>query len=335
MMWASLRGSFALILQTKFFMYIKPLLFSGMLLIGALGASAQTPPQMTTRDTSENDEDDLMSMLEEDAPAKQEYISATFKSTRIANGHSIENTAKGILDFRISHRFGVVKNGLEDFFGLDGAATRIGFDYGVTDWLMVGIGRSSLFREYDGFAKVRLLRQTENNRMPVSLSYLGAVSIQATEEAEDYYFSNRVAYVNQVLLARKFSPKFSLQLMPTHIHYNLVQTRDEPNDVLAMGAGGRLKLSNRISLTAEYYYLLPGNKLDNTVNALTIGFDIETGGHVFQLMFSNAATTTERNAIGMTTDKWDDGNVHFGFNISRVFTIVKPKGFENSRNKIW
>lgn len=286
--------------------------------------------------------DDMMSLLEqEDANAKPKriYTIATFKSTRIANGHSIENTAKGVLDFRISHRFGPLNSGVDEFFGLDGANTRLGLDYGITDWLMVSGGRSSYFKEYDAFVKVKILRQTDGHEMPFSLSYTGAISAQANKvrmpEGQKYFFSNRLAYMNQLIIAKKFTNAFSLQVTPTHLHYNLVDFKDEPNNILALGAGGRLKLTNRISLTAEYFYVLPDNKLKGTSNPLTLGFDIETGGHVFQLFFSNATAITERNAIGKTIGTWDNGDIHFGFNISRVFTIVRPKEFKNSRNKIW
>jgi len=303
--------------------------------------------QAQEEDTSGNEED-LMALLENDPPkTTREFTTATFKTTRIANGHSIENTAKGVLDFRINHRFGLLNSGIKDFFGLDGATTRIGFDYGVTDWLMIGFGRSSFMKEYDGFAKVRLLRQRDNG-MPFSISYMGAISVLTGEQppyvadTQEYYFSNRLAYVNQLLIARKFSNALSLQLMPTHVHYNLVNYKDEPNDVVALGIGGRLKLSNRISLTAEWYYQLEdtkrfveGQRNVMTKNPLTIGFDIETGGHVFQLLFSNSTAISERNLVGQTVNDWGDGDIHFGFNISRVFTVVKPKGFENSRNKIW
>jgi len=299
-------------------------------------------PAITTAQNTDDTTDvsDLESMLEQEGTIpKKAYTTATFKTTRIANGHSIENTAKGVLDFRISHRFGQLDEGIKNFFGLDNAVTRIGADYGVTDWLMVGLGRSTHLRDYDGFAKVKILRQTDDNTMPVSLNYLGSISIQDNDvtipEGSDYPFSNRVAYVNQLLVARKFSNWLSLQIMPTHIHYNFVQYRNEPNDVLAIGLGGRIKLSNRIAFTGEYYYLLPDNKLRETRNSLTLGFDIETGGHVFQLMFTNSTGINERTAIGQTTGRWDKGDIHFGFNISRIFTIVRPKEFKNSRNKIW
>lgn len=322
-------------------MQLKPLLFSSLLSLGLISVFAQAPAQVVEKDTS-SDNGELLELLQDDpgtAPQK-EYVTATFKTTRLINGHSIENTGKGVLDFKISHRFGRVDLGIKDWFGLDGATTRLGFDYGVTDWLTVGVGRSSFQKEYDGYLKARILRQTTNGSMPLSLSYVGGMSVRSDdapqlEEGQKYPFSNRLFYFNQLLIARKFNDWLSLQLMPTHVHYNLVDTKDEPNNVLALGVGGRLRLSRRITLNAEYYYQLPDNQLNNTVNSLSVGFDIETGGHVFQLHFTNSTGMSERSFVGQTVDKWDDGGMHFGFNISRVFTIVKPRGFKNTRNKIW
>lgn len=317
-------------------MQLKFILFPLMLSLAAPMLQAQEKEQ------SKDETEDLMKMLESETDGKgKAYTTATFKTTRIANGHSIENLGKGVLDFRINHRFGRINQGISEFFGLDNASTRLGFDYGVTDWLMVGIGRSTYLKDVDGFVKARILRQTEDNRMPVSLSYMGAMSVQDAKvnpppAGVEYKFGYRIAYINQVLIARKFANWLSLQLMPTHIHYNFVQFRDEPNDVFAIGLGGRVKLSNRIALTGEYYMVVPPDeRLSGTRNSLTLGFDIETGGHVFQLLFSNSTGITERTVIGQTTGGWDKGDIHFGFNISRVFTVVKPKGFESSRNKIW
>jgi hypothetical protein len=323
-------------LQSNNNMKLRATIFS-FLLFNLLSAGAFAQEKDTLERNS--DGDDLMAMLDSKDEVKSEYTTSTFKTTRIANGHSIENVGKGILDFRINHRFGQINDGFKEFFGLDNATTRIGFDYGITDWLMIGIGRSTYMKDVDGFAKVKLLRQKENGGMPVSVSYMGALSVQDVKLVEppagaDYPFSNRVAYVNQLLIARKFANWLSLQLMPTHVHYNFVAFNDEPNDVFAMGVGGRLKLSNRISLTGEYYMIM-GDKMRDTRNSLTLGFDIETGGHVFQLMFTNSTGITERSVIGQTTGRWDKGNIHFGFNISRVFTIVRPKEFKNTRNKIW
>lgn len=275
--------------------------------------------------------DKLMEEIKDNTPGNdREPVIATFKTTRIANGHSIENTKKGVLDFRINHRFGAINEGLKEFFGLDNAVTRIAFDYGLSDILSIGIGRSTHLKEYDGYLKLRILKQNTAGSMPLSLSYMGSASVISQRllapQGYEYLFSYRMAYINQLILARKFSNAISVQLMPTHIHYNFVDFRDEPNDLLAIGIGGRIKLTNRVSFTGEYYPIV-GRKLRNTKNALTLGVDIETGGHVFQLMVSNSTGVTERSVIGQTYDSWSKGQLHFGFNISRVFTIVKPKEF--------
>lgn len=296
-----------------------------------------------TDSTDAQEEQDLSSLLDkegQDNPSgHKQYTTATFKTTRIANGHSIENVGKGILDIRINHRFGSLDGGFNEFFGLDNAVTRLGADYGINDWLMIGIGRSTYMKEADGFLKVRLLRQTDDNKMPISISYLGAASVQGVKQLQnpagtEYPFSNRLGFVNQLLIARKFSSEFSLQLMPTHVHNNFVLYANEPNDIFALGAGGRLKLSKRLALTAEYYHQF-GDRMRDSRNSFTLGLDIETGGHVFQLMFSNSTGVSERSVIGGTTERWDKGQIHFGFNISRVFTVVRPKEFKDSRNKIW
>lgn len=310
-------------------LFLLSLFFQGCFFI----ASAQET------DTTDNSED-LMALLDQEPVLKTKDVTiATFKTTRIANAHSIENLGKGVLDFRVNHRFGSMSDGLKEFFGLDNATTRIGFDYGITNWFMVGLGRSSFMKEYDGFIKLRLLRQKNNGGTPISVSYLGAISVHSMDvtvpAGKEYYFSNRLAYINQVLIARKFNSWFSLQVMPTHIHYNLVDYRTEKNDLFAVGLGGRLKLSKRLALTGEYYFVPDAFKRVASKNSLTIGLDIETGGHVFQLMVSNATGVSERAVIGQTTDQWLKGHIHFGFNISRIFTIIRPKEFEASRNKIW
>lgn len=285
----------------------------------------------------QDENDDLLALLVDEAPVKKSYTTATFKTTRMVTGHSIENTAKGVLDFRVNHRFGALNNGSSTFFGLDDANTRIGFDYGVTDWLMVGFGRNSFMKEYDGFVKAKIMRQTDQKGNPISISYVGATSIQSLPApvlppGQEYHFSNRMYYVNQLLVARKVNQWLSLQLMPTHIHYNLVPTTPESNDLVAVGVGGRLKVSNRVTINGEYYYRVPGTEQLGYHNVLSLGVDIETGGHVFQLMLSNSRAMTERALIGQTPGQWGFSNkdaIHLGFNISRVFTIVRPKEFKN------
>ncbi|MEQ1746867.1 MAG: DUF5777 family beta-barrel protein [Saprospiraceae bacterium] len=275
------------------------------------------------------DKDDLLSLIE-DSPTT-EYTTATFKTTRVVNGHSLENTAAGVLDFKISHRFAPVRNGIFDLFGLDGATIRLGLDYGITDRLMVGIGRSSKEKILDGFAKYKILRQSKGEtNMPISLSYLvdGQFKTYATTD-RDSLTSSRLFYTHQLLIGRKFNESLTLQLMPTLLHRNIVKAKSDKNDVFALGVAGRIKLSKRVTLNAEYYYVLPDQLSAEYTNVLSLGFDIETGGHVFQLHFTNSSDMTYKGFITETTEKWfnDPTGIRFGFNISRVFTIVQPKGF--------
>lgn len=270
---------------------------------------------------AQNGNDDLLNALGTEK-AKPQLVTATFKTTRLVTAHSIENLAAGVLDFRISHRFNTLQNGFHDFFGLDGATTKLMLDYGITDRIMVGIGRSGYNKEIDGYTKIKLLRQRTSG-MPLSVSYVGAISERT---GNGYTASQNLSYTHQILIARKFSDRFSLQLSPTFSHYNLVPLQADPNNVFALGIGGRVRLSRRVTFNAEYFPVL-GDRLSGTTDAVAIGFDIETGGHVFQLHFTNAPGMTERSYIGETRGKIGDGDIRFGFNISRVFTIVKPKGF--------
>lgn len=285
--------------------------------------------------------DSLMNMLNDgDASKKKEPVHATFKATRIVNGSSVENLGAGVLDFRISHRFGQLNQGVQNFFGLDNATTRLGLDYGINKWLMIGIGHSTFNKENDGFVKARILQQMTEG-MPITLSYSGSVSVQTTPAptllpGQEWKYTNRLYYAHQLLIARKFSDKFSLQVMPAIVHYNLVDSSKFSNNTFALGVGGRVKVSRRMAITGEYYFRATNADMlyagIPTHNSLSIGLDIETGGHVFQLVFSNSQGMTDRTFIGQTTDSWEKGALHFGFNISRVFTIVKPKEFQDGKS---
>ncbi|MEO8771022.1 MAG: DUF5777 family beta-barrel protein [Ferruginibacter sp.] len=279
------------------------------------------------QDTSSND---LMAELEkQESNSSTNYTTATFKTTRLIDGHTIENVGKGVLDVKISHRFGKVNAGGYELFGLDNATMRMGFDYGITRYLMVGVGRSTFQKTYDAFFKIKLLRQSSGKKkMPFSLSYVPTVALKTLKDEDPTrknYFSSRLFFTHQLLIARKFSESTSLQLMPSYSHKNLVKLSSDPNNLFAIGIGGRQKITKRISLTAEYYYQLPGYKLPGTTNSLSAGMDVETGGHVFQLHFTNSQGMSERTFISETTGKWSKGDIYFGFNISRVFTIRKRK----------
>jgi hypothetical protein len=293
---------------------MKRLLFSSLFLIAPFLVFAQ---------------EDLMDILNKDSIPEIKYATAFFKSTRIMNGHSIERMPEGQLDFRISHRFGRINSGAYEFFGLDQANIHLGLEYGILDWLMVGIGRGAYEKTFDGFAKFTLLRQSSGARiMPVSVSVFSSVALKTIKFPDPNrtnYFSSRMSYVGQILIARKINQTFSVQLTPSYVHRNLVANELDPNDLYAIGAGGRMKLSKGISLNAEYFYLMnPRSYMSQKVyDPLSIGFDIQTGGHVFQLIFTNSLAMIEKGFIGETTGSWGKGDIHFGFNISRVFTLKK------------
>ena len=271
-------------------------------------------------------QDDLEDLLNSETEEITDYTFATFKNTRVLNGHSIEGMKTNELEFRISHRFGTLNSGAYEFFGLDQAHIHLGLDYGLTKWLNIGIGRGTYQKTIDGYFKARLLKQSTGKiNMPVSVSLLSTMAINSLREQElKDYFSNRLSYVTGILIARKFSNIFSLQLSPHYVHRNFVETTVDQNDLFACGIGGRLKINKRISINIEYFYIIdPPNHYPSVeyFNPLSIGVDIETGGHVFQLHITNSIAMIEKGFIGETYGNWLDGGIHFGFNISRVFSL--------------
>jgi hypothetical protein len=271
-------------------------------------------------------DEDLLKLVGDDKP-KKEYVENAFKSSRVINGHSMEMIAKGNLDFRILHRFGLVNSGAKNFFGLDQASMRMGFDYGVSTNLTIGVGRSTLDKELDGFIKWRILRQSTGEKaFPVSVVFINGITVNTlpwTDPNRDNKFSSRLGYYHELIIGRKFSEAFSLQLAPVMVHRNLVPLASDDNNAFALGIGTRLKLSRRIAFVADYHQILSGLNKDIYKSPLSLGIDIETGGHVFQLHFSNAEGMNEKAFITNTVDKW--GDVRFGFNLSRMFVIKKPK----------
>jgi hypothetical protein len=279
---------------------------------------------------------DLMDMLKDEAP-KTNYAYATFKTTRIVLGQSVESPAKGTLQFLIEHDFGSLNQGAYNMWGLDVSTIRLGLEYGINDWLSVNVGRSSYEKTFDGSIKAKILRQSTGERnMPLSVSFYGGTflnSLHWADASRTNYFSSRLSYIGQLLIARKFSNSFSLQLSPTYIHKNLVPLRTDRNDQLSIGIGGRYKIAQRTSVNAEYFYQIPGFVNSYSVsgtetakygNCLSVGVDLETGGHVFQFRLTNAQPMFDRAFITETTNKWTDGGIFLGFTINRVFTIVKP-----------
>ena len=274
------------------------------------------------------EDDDLLSLLGEDEETI-DYATASFKTNRIINLHSLESTAAGVFDLKISHRFGFINGGISELFGLDNASIRIGGDYGITDQLTVGIGRSSFEKIYDGFVKYKFLRQsTGAKNMPITMAAFASMAIKTTpfqDPDRTNYFSSRLYYAYQLIIGRKFSDRITLQLSPTLVHRNLVRTEEESNDVFSIAAGTRVKLTKRIAVNAEYIYAFPNQLADGYRSSFSLGFDIETGGHVFQLHFTNSTSMVEKGFVTENTGNWFDGDIHFGFNVSRVFTVAKKR----------
>ena len=272
---------------------------------------------------------DLLGQLEQETadPQKREVVAATFKGTHIINSQSVETPGKGTLAFLIQHRFGTLNSGPYEFFGLDRAVLRLSFEYGLTKRLAVGVGRSSQEKTFDGFLKYRAIQQTTGARaMPVSVTLFASSSVTSLRfnNPTDRNLSSRVTYAYQALIARKFSPELSVQLMPTLIHRNYVATEAAENDVYALGGALRQKITKRTALTADYYYLFPGYTARTFRNALGLGVDIETGGHIFQLHVTNSLGMTEKFFVPETTGRFFAGDLYFGFTVARNFTI-KPQ----------
>ncbi len=289
---------------------------------------------------------DLEKELSTPAQGK-EKVSATFKSTRLINGHTNETIHKHELDFKVDHRFGDIagdNGGLRQFFGLDiSTDIRIGFEYGLSDRLTIGLARAkgatTVQQLYEGSLKYRLLEQTTDNQVPFAITLFGSNTIAAVHANKDdpstatayENFGDRMNYVAQVIIARKFSTNFSFVLTPSYVHRNFTVFRDQ-NDLFAIGAGGRAKLSKRMALVVDYF--LPfRNSADKAYletvgnrkfyNPLGVGLEIETGGHVFHLNFTNATAIQEVQFIPETTTSWGKGQYRWGFSISRRFSLGK------------
>ena len=262
-------------------------------------------------------QDDLLTQLDS-TQVQDTYATATFKGLQIVTLQTTKMPAAKEFYFLVSHRFGTVKNGIDEFFGLDGATTKLGGVYGVTNWLSISASRHTMLKTYETSAKVRLVRQNAN--FPVDIALYETIDINTQLEKEQYpkiAFGDRLTYVSQLLISRKFSERFSLELVPSYIHRNLYNPALENDKQFSLGAGGRMKLTKRLSVNVEYVY--NADRPDFYVNPLSVGLDIETGGHIFQLIFTNSQSMTESGYITNAAGNWGKGDFYFGFNLYRVF----------------
>lgn len=280
-----------------------------------------------------NAQDSLMALLQANAPGASEKTIATFKSTKIISAQSNETIKKRNLDFRVGHLFGNIGTeagggGAHTLYGLDQSNDiRISFDYGITDRLMVSIGRNKRQENLAGAAKFRLLQQTSDDKIPLAITLYGCAAFSPKADPEGIYTPSdrRFSYCAQAIIARKFSTIFSFEIIPSFVHRNLIDLRVNPNDkndLFSLGFGGRLKLTKSFGIIADYFHNFreesAGIKLYDPLSA---GIEIETGGHVFSIMFTNAVGLLENDFIPNTSDSWSDGGSKFSFNISRVFKL--------------
>lgn len=289
--------------------YFSALLFTNLMSLLCMVAVAQ---------------EDLLEELDASRPEDTDYTLQTFKGTRLVNGHSVETKGRGDLEFIFAHRFGAINDGLYELFGLDQAYVRLGLDYGFTDGLSASVGRNSVDKTVDGYIKRRIVRQSAGaSTFPLTITALAGAAYKASPKKnavpEGFKNIDRLAYIGQLLIARKFSYRLSGQLAPTLIHKNAVDGRKERHDQFALGLGGRVRLTKSVALTGEYYHRFGVPGANPSFNSLGFGVDIETGGHVFQLVFTNTRGLTERAFITETEGRFFDGDIHFGFNVTRTF----------------
>ena len=294
------------------------------------------------------DDDLLLLVTDSTMPnAAKAKVFATFKTTKLINTQTIETVKKRTMDFRITHRFGNIGGssggGGHTMWGFDNSDDiRFSFDFGITDKLQLGFGRSKINELLDGSVKWRFMEQRANNSVPVSICFYGDMGVTPQSESGLYpssliivnkgHIAHRVNYFSQLIIARKFGNRLSMQILPAFHYRNFVVANInsnngsiETNALLVIGAGGRLKITKRMAIIADYYYIVSKYRQNNPTtpfeNPFAVGLEFETGGHVFHLTFTNAAGILENNLIYNTRDQWLKGGFKFGFNISRVFNL--------------
>lgn len=268
-------------------------------------------------------QDDLLNQLDTVKSKEKEVEVAAFKGLQICNMQSTKMPVKGEWYLLVSHRFGDLTEGFDNFFGLDNATTKIGGIFSVTNWLSLGVSRQTYNKIYELTAKYKLSNQ-QINGFPLTIVGYNTMDINSALETDQYpnlTFENRLAYSTQLLISRKFSDSFSFELIPIYVHKNLYDAVLDQEDMFLLGAGARYKLSKRLSLNLEYAarFNLPEDVTSPYHNPLTIGLDIDTGGHIFQLVLSNSQQMNDVSFYTNTSGQWDGGSIYFGFNMYRVF----------------
>jgi len=262
-------------------------------------------------------QDDLLSQI--DTVNSNDEVTSTFKALKIVNLESTKLVGKKDLYLVVAHRFGSVKDGIEGFFGLDNAVTQIKFVYGLTSKVSVAAARTE--QAYDFSAKY-LITPQKNNGFPFTIVGFNSIAINNRLKKELYpkmEFNDKLAYTTQILIARKWNENLSIELAPTYFHENFVVNDFQDNSQFALGFGGRYKVSKRVSINADYAAHLNRTATSIYKNPVSLGVDIDTGGHVFQMHFTNSQGIHEVGFLGNTIGDIGKGDIFFGFNLVRVF----------------
>jgi hypothetical protein len=275
-----------------------------------------------------NAQDDMEKLANDALSENTQYALGTFFSTRIVTGHSVFMMPEKGLDFRIHHRFGQFNSGFNNFYGMDESSSYLSLEYGVKDWLNVGLGRATYKDIFNGYCKFWLLRQCSGDKdVPVSIVYVVSSALQSTiynnDTKRNEDFAARLNYTHQLLIASMITPAFSAQITPTLVHRNMVPVGDYNNNTYAVGIGGRYKITNTFSLNCEWYHILnPDKPVSGKVyDPFSVGVDIQVASHVFQIHVTNSQLMTENAFITETNGNFFKGDIRPGFNISQVFTF--------------
>ncbi|WP_241448760.1 DUF5777 family beta-barrel protein [Aquimarina pacifica] len=274
----------------------------------------------------------LLDALEKEYPDTPQYEMATFKTTRIALGHSIENRKKGVLEIRTTNRFWNLPNNQDSqSFFVDKVSSRIALEYGVSDRMTIGVGGTTFDGVFDGFLKYKLIRQRSDAKgSPLSVTLFQGGSYRSKRfgniNAFDEFY-DKVALTSQVLIAHKFNPKFSVQLAPTFIHRGSTVFEEDPENQFALGIAARHKIGGHASIISEYYHVMNPLESIDTYNAFALGVNWELSDVMLQFYMTNARSTVEDAFITQTTNNFNfkDGNFHFGFNATFILHLKNKK----------
>jgi hypothetical protein len=261
------------------------------------------------------------------AQAQENVVSDVFRDTRVVNGQSVRTNEEGVMKFIITHRFGTLNSGKNNLFGLDEAKMRIGLDYGITNNLTIGAGRGNYKDNIDMFVKWNLLEQSTKSPIAVTGLFSTSIKTDPFKIALQPVVTgkHRFVYATQVMVARKFSDNISLQITPTYLHRNLVDSTQGTNGVFGLGFAGRRKISKKLTILSEYYLSSKSQVGDSKKNVFSVGVEFDSKGHAFQLMLTNTQGMTERFYLGDTESDWLDGDIHLGFNVTRDFKVKGRK----------